>query len=75
MGSTATWNRAAERLYGYAAQETIGRDIRRMYRVELSYTYELNLIGDAAAARQTFLDGQRGSYTAASGDSGLSESV
>jgi enoyl-CoA hydratase len=49
---------------------SIGRDIRRMYRVELSYTYELNLIGDAAVARQTFLDGERGSYTATSGDGG-----
>ncbi len=45
----------------------IGKDIRRMYRIELSYTYELNLIGDAAAARQTFLDGERGSYTAGDG--------
>ena len=36
----------------------------------MSYTYELNLIGDAAAARQTFLDGERGSYTALSGDEG-----
>jgi enoyl-CoA hydratase len=43
---------------------SIGSDIRRLYRVEMSYTYELNLLGEAAAARQTFLDGERGSYTA-----------
>jgi enoyl-CoA hydratase/carnithine racemase len=42
---------------------SIGRDIRRLYRVEMSYTYELNLLGEAARARQTFLDGERGSYT------------
>ena len=40
-------------------------DIRRQYRIELSYTYELNLLGEAAAARQGFLDGDRGGYTAA----------
>jgi enoyl-CoA hydratase len=42
---------------------SIGRDIRRCYRIEMSYTYELNLLGEASAARQTFLDGERGSYT------------
>jgi enoyl-CoA hydratase/carnithine racemase len=46
---------------------SIGRDIRRAYRVELSYTYELNLIGDAARARQTFLDGEREGYPTQSG--------
>jgi enoyl-CoA hydratase len=43
---------------------SIGNDIRRLYRIEMSYTYELNLLGEAVAARQTFLDGERGSYTA-----------
>jgi enoyl-CoA hydratase len=42
---------------------SIARDIRRCYRIEMSYTYELNLLGEAAAARQTFLDGERASYT------------
>ena len=42
---------------------SIGRDIRRCYRIEMSYTYELNLLGEAVKARQTFLDGERGSYT------------
>lgn len=41
---------------------SIGRDIRAAYRTELSYTYELNLIGDASRARQTFLDGTRDGY-------------
>jgi enoyl-CoA hydratase len=44
---------------------SIARDIRRQYRVELSYTYELNLLGEAAAARQGFLDGAREGYGAA----------
>ncbi len=39
--------------------------IRQRYRAELSYTYELNLLGEAAQARQTFLDGTRASYLAA----------
>ena len=51
------------RLSKSSINSSIGRDIRRLYRVEMSYTYELNLIGEAAAARQTFLDGERGSYT------------
>lgn len=41
---------------------SIGRDIRRHYRLELGYTYELNMLGEAAPARQGFLDGGRGSY-------------
>ena len=51
------------RLSKASINSSIGRDIRRLYRVEMSYTYELNLLGEAAAARQTFLDGVRGSYT------------
>ena len=42
--------------------QSIARDIRRQYRIELSYTYELNLLGEARAARQTFLDGARDGY-------------
>lgn len=41
---------------------TAGRDLRTLYRQELSYTFELNMLGDAHAARQTFLDGTRESY-------------
>lgn len=45
-----------------ALNNTAGRDLRRLYRQELSYTFELNMLGDAATARQTFLDGTRDSY-------------
>lgn len=45
-----------------ALNNTAGRDLRRLYRQELSYTFELNMLGDAAAARQGFLDGKRSGY-------------
>lgn len=41
---------------------TAARDLRTLYRQELSYTFELNMLGDASAARQTFLDRTRGGY-------------
>jgi enoyl-CoA hydratase len=41
---------------------TAARDLRTLYRQELSYTFELNMIGDASAARQTFLDRTRAGY-------------
>lgn len=37
-------------------------DLRTRYRQELSYTYELNLIGEAQARRGDFVEGRRGSY-------------
>jgi enoyl-CoA hydratase len=37
-------------------------DLRARYRQELSYTYELNLMGDAGDRRAEFVDGRRGSY-------------
>jgi enoyl-CoA hydratase len=55
---------AVVRLAKQSINASVGRDIRRAYRVELSYTYELNLIGEASRARQTFLDGERAAYTA-----------
>jgi enoyl-CoA hydratase len=48
-----------------AVNASTGRRIRELYRQELSFTYELNLLGDAAAARETFVSGERGSYLAA----------
>jgi enoyl-CoA hydratase len=45
-----------------ALNNTAARDLRTLYRQELSYTFELNMIGDASEARQTFLDGTRDSY-------------
>lgn len=41
---------------------TAARDLRTLYRQELSYTFELNMLGDASAARQTFLDQARAGY-------------
>jgi enoyl-CoA hydratase len=42
---------------------SIGRDIRSAYRQELSYTYELNISGEARSARSDFLEGRRAGYT------------
>ncbi|MFC4948076.1 enoyl-CoA hydratase-related protein [Pseudonocardia sp. GCM10023141] len=41
---------------------TIGRDIRTHYRQELSYTFELNMSGEARDARGDFVDGRRTGY-------------
>ena len=41
---------------------TIGRDIRSAYRQELSYTFELNISGDARDARGDFVEGRRPGY-------------
>jgi enoyl-CoA hydratase len=42
---------------------SIGRDIRTAYRQELSYTFELNISGEAREARGDFVDGRRAGYT------------
>ncbi len=42
---------------------SLDRDLVSRYRAEMSYTYELNMTGDARAARGTFIDGSRGSYS------------
>jgi enoyl-CoA hydratase len=47
-----------------AIDGSLHRPIERLYRQELSYTYELNMRGDASAARDTFVRGDRGSYLA-----------
>lgn len=41
---------------------SIGRDLRTLYRQEMSYTYELNLLGDAREARGDFVEGRRKGY-------------
>lgn len=41
---------------------TIGRDIRTLYRQELSYTFELNISGEAREARGDFVEGRRTGY-------------
>jgi enoyl-CoA hydratase len=45
-----------------AINGSVGRRIHDLYRQELSYTYELNLTGDARAARETFVSGTREGY-------------
>ena len=37
-------------------------ELRRRYRQELSYTFELNLLGEARDLRETFVDGRRTGY-------------
>ena len=39
-------------------------ELRKRYRQELSYTYELNLLGEARDLRETFVDGSRAGYLA-----------
>ncbi|WP_433359840.1 enoyl-CoA hydratase-related protein [Streptosporangium sp. CA-115845] len=41
---------------------SIGRDIRGAYRQELSYTFELNISGEAREARSDFVEGRRTGY-------------
>lgn len=43
---------------------SIGRDIRTAYRQELSYTFELNISGEAHDARDDFVRGRRPGYRA-----------
>jgi enoyl-CoA hydratase len=45
-----------------ATDDSIGRDIRSVYRRELAYTLELNLRGEAQGLRDDFVSGRRGSY-------------
>lgn len=45
-----------------AINGSVGRKIHDLYRQELSWTYELNLTGDAHAARDTFVSGTRQGY-------------
>jgi enoyl-CoA hydratase len=42
---------------------SIGRDLRTAYRQELSYTFELNISGEAREARGDFVEGRRAGYT------------
>jgi enoyl-CoA hydratase len=43
---------------------SIGRDIRDAYRQEVSYTLELNMLGEAREARADFVSGRRQGYLA-----------
>jgi enoyl-CoA hydratase len=37
-------------------------ELLTLYRAEMSYTYELNIMGDASAGRSAFIEGKRGGY-------------
>jgi len=37
-------------------------ELEGLYRAEMSYTYELNIMGVASAGRQAFIDGAREGY-------------
>jgi len=37
-------------------------ELRTLYRAEMSYTYELNIMGEASAGRLAFVEGRRDSY-------------
>jgi len=43
---------------------TKAHELRTLYRAEMSYTYELNILGEASAGRSAFIEGRRKSYSA-----------
>ncbi|HVY85195.1 MAG TPA: enoyl-CoA hydratase-related protein [Caulobacterales bacterium] len=55
---------AMRRLKKSLNNTTRAHEIQALYRAEMSYTYELNIMGDASAGRQAFIQGDRASYTA-----------
>ena len=55
-------NPAVLRALKAATDDSIGRDIRSVYRRELAYTLDLNLRGEAQSLRDDFVSGRRGSY-------------
>ena len=56
---------AMRRLKRSLYHSTRGAAVEAAYRAELSYTYELNMIGAASEGRGAFLSGARASYLAA----------
>jgi enoyl-CoA hydratase len=54
--------RTMRRLKSSLNGTTKAADLEAVYRAELSYTYELNILGDASAGRGAFLSGERESY-------------
>jgi enoyl-CoA hydratase len=58
----ASKNPAVLRALKAATDESIGRDIRSVYRRELAHTLDLNLRGEAHGLRDDFVQGRRGSY-------------
>jgi enoyl-CoA hydratase len=55
---------AMRRLKMSLNNSTKAHELNTLYRAEMSYTYELNIMGDASAGRSAFIDGTRGSYSA-----------
>ncbi len=43
---------------------TKAHELRTLYRAEMSYTYELNILGEASVGRSAFIEGRRKSYSA-----------
>ena len=39
-------------------------ELLMLYRAEMSYTYELNIMGHASAGRSAFIEGKRAGYAA-----------
>jgi len=53
---------AMRRLKDALNNTTKAHELRTLYRAEMSYTYELNIMGEASAGRLAFVEGRRGSY-------------
>lgn len=47
---------------------TKAHELEALYRAEMSYTYELNIMGVASEGRKAFIKGDRASYTADASD-------
>jgi enoyl-CoA hydratase len=53
---------AMRRLKTSLNNTTKAHELMTLYRAEMSYTYELNIMGEASAGRTAFIDGKRDSY-------------
>jgi enoyl-CoA hydratase len=55
---------ATRRLKRSLNNTTKAHELEALYRAEMSYTYELNIMGEASAGRMAFIKGDRTSYAA-----------
>jgi enoyl-CoA hydratase len=53
---------AMRRLKASLNNTTKAQELTTLYRAEMSYTYELNIMGVASDGRTAFIDKKRGSY-------------
>lgn len=53
---------AMRRLKTSLNNTTRAHEVQTLYRAEMSYTYELNILGTASKSRTAFIDRKRGSY-------------